>query len=406
MLGGDIQWGRHAEVTFTNFNSGLVTTIKSNQIDENNNIVGDGLRIAFEYSKTDDEGYNSPNGKIIIYGLTEKTFNSVGERLSCEIEVKAGYLKSQANAPKRIFYAVLMDKKYELQGGISVSTFEVLGDFIHKYIAEKMSGTLPHPTLIDIMSSIAAAMNKGAGISLGATDEENQKIVDYLHMWRVPYGYSFAKTPQQELKRLKDSFGIVYRIDGQNMVFSIDDRWYEWHLQGAEQISASLKKKADTALVAENKTAPDKADQKPVKSKGQNINLVKTHALVLSPQTGLIGTPTISNLIVDKAYGDDLAKGEEIWEKKEQRVLVDKKTGQPRKDKDGNVKMSKQPKKMKVARRTTKAKCYINNRLDFNSMVSLITESGICDGLYRVRSLKIAGDTGGTDWFMELTLNE
>ena len=42
MLGGDIQWGRHAEVVFTNFDSGLVTTIKSNEIDNNNRVIGDG----------------------------------------------------------------------------------------------------------------------------------------------------------------------------------------------------------------------------------------------------------------------------------------------------------------------------------------------------------------------------
>lgn len=408
MLGGDIQWGRHAEVTFTNFDSGLVTTIKSNEIDENNQVIGDGLRISFEYSKSDDQGYDTPNGKIVIYGLTEKTFNSLGERLRAEIEVKAGYLRSKMNSPKRIFYAVLMDKKYEMEGGLSVATFEVLGDFIEKMIAHKMSMNLPKPTLVEIMIAITDNMQKGFAMNLKGTDEENEQMAEYLQKWRVsPYGYSFANTPQQELKRLKDSFGITYRMEKDMVVFSIMDSWYNWHLDGAKQISALQKAQANTALVAENKTAPETKDTKPMDKDGKPINLIKTHALVLSPDTGLVGTPIIKTMVVDKAYDSALAEGEEVWSKKEQRVLKDKKTGEVKKDKKtGEVKMSKKPKNMKVARRTVVAKCLINSMLDFNAQVSIKTESAICDGVYRVRSVKISGDTDGSDWYMELELNE
>ena len=68
--------------------------------------------------------------------------------------------------------------------------------------------------------------------------------------------------------------------------------------------------------------------------------------------------------------------------------------------------MTKKPKNMKVARRTVTAKCYINSMLGFNSQVSIQTDSAICDGVYRVRSVKINGDTDGSEWFMELELNE
>lgn len=407
MLGGDIQWGRHAEVSFTNFDSGLVTTIKSNEINEKNEVIGDGLRITFEYTKNDDQGYSSPNGKIVIYGLTEKTFNAIGERLKCEVELKAGYLKSTKNSPKRLFYAVLMDKKYEIENGMTVATFEVLGDFLEKVIASKMALNLPKPTLIDIMISISDSMNKGFAMKLSGTDEQNDMLANSLQKWIVsPYGYSFASTPQQELKRIRDAFGVTYRVEKDMVVFSILDSWFDWHLDRAINYSNALKAQASTALVAENKTPPKSVDTKPT-AKEQKIDLVKTHALVLSPDTGLIGSPTLGNPIVDKDYDANLASGEEVWNKKQQKVIRDKKTGEVKKDKKtGEVKMTKRPRKMKVARRTVTAKCYINSMLNFDAQVSIITESAICDGVYRVRSVKISGDTDGTDWFMELELNE
>lgn len=255
MIGGDIQWTRYAEVNFTNFNSGVITTIKSSEIDNANRVTGEGLRISFEYSKSDDQGNLSPNGKIVIYGLTEKTFQALGERLRCEVEVKAGYLESKLNAPKRIFYAVLMDKKYEIQDGNSVSTFELLGDFIEKVIAQKMSLNLPKPTLVDIMISISTAMGKGFSMMINGEESDRQLLVDYFQKWKVsPYGYSFAGTPQQELKRIRDAWGITYRVEKDVVVFGILDKAYNWHLDGARQISQIEKKQADTTLVAENKT--------------------------------------------------------------------------------------------------------------------------------------------------------
>lgn len=408
MIGGDIQWTRYAEVSFTNFNSGVITTIKSNQIDDKNDIVGEGLRITFEYSKSDDQGYNSPNGKVVIYGLTEKTFNTLGERLRCELEVKAGYLESKLNAPKRLFYAVLMDKKYEIQNGISVSTFDVLGDFIEKAIAAKMSLNLPKPTMLDIMVSISNSMGKAMDMFIQGDPNDAQLIAEYMTKWVVsPFGYSFASTPQQELKRLKDAYGITYRIEKDAVVFGIMDKAYNWHLEGARQISQIEKNKADTTLVAQNKIAPEVVDTKPIQSSTPKVNLIKTHALVLSADTGLIGSPVVSTPIEDKNYDEGLAEGEEVWSKKEQRAVIDKKTGKAKVDKKtGEVKMTKKPKKYKVARRTVTAKCFINAMLEFNSQVTIVTPSAIADGTYRVRSIKINGDTDASGpWTMELELN-
>lgn len=410
MIGGDIQWGRHAEVRFHNFDSGLVSTVKSNIIDNNNVVVGDGLRIAFEYTKSDDQGYNTPNGKLVVYGLTEKTFNKLGERYRCEIEIIAGYLKSKNNSPRRLIYAVMTEKTFEMQNGVSVSTFTLLGDFIEKVIAHKMSLNLPKPTLFEIMVAITDGMGKGMKFDKSwlPNPEFDEIMQQYLTTYpAMPYGYSFAGTPKQELKKIYESFGIVHRVDGDIVTFRIADNWLEWHITRAMPTRKIEKTDADNSLVAENKTPTEVKDLKPIDKSGKTINLTKTHALVLKTDTGLIGSPILKNVDADKNYDQGLAEGEEVKSKKEQTVVIDKKTGQAKVDKKtGKVKMTKKPKKYKVTRRTVTAKCYINSMIDFDAMVIIISETGICDGQYRVRSVKINGDTDGAEWFMELELNE
>lgn len=409
MIGDDIQWGRYAEVTFTNFNTGVVTSIKSSQIDNNNNVIGDGLRITFEYTKNDDEGNNSPNGKIVIYGLTEMTFKNLGERMKAEVELKAGYLRSKRNSPRQLFYAVLMDKTYELQGGTSVTTITVLGDFINKNVGTQMSMNLPKPTMAMIMASIAEAMGKGMALYLNSPNEnDNLMVAEYFEKWVVsPYGYSFSSTPQQELKRLRDAYGITYRVEKDMVVYGILDKAYQWHLDGARQISENERRIAETALVAENKIAQQVVEPKPIPQKEVKIDLLSTHALVLSSATGLIGSPVLVNKIEDKNYSEGLAEGEEVWEKKYSKPLIDKKTGKARVDKKtGKVKMSKTPKKYKVSRQTVEARCFINASLNFDCQVSIVTPSGITDGVYRIRNLKISGDTDASGpWYMDTELN-
>lgn len=408
MKGRDMQWGRYAEVAFTNFDTGVITEIKSSQVDPNNGITAEGLRIAFEYTKNDDQGFNTPNGKLTIYGLTDKTFSALGERLRCEIEVKAGYLHSRKNAPRQIIYAVMMEKNYEIVDGLSVSTFSLLGNFVKKTVGQRMSSNLPKPTLVEIMIAISDKMGKGFAMRINKPSNESQMLANYLEKWTVsPYGYSFANTPQEELKRLRDSFGISHTVEKDMVVFSFLESQYQRHLDRATQITEIEKSKANNILVAENKSAPETVDTKPMKSEGKKIDVVETHSVFLSPDTGLIGTPKLGNPIVRKDHDSELAKGEEVWERKGQKVLVNKKTGEAVVDKEtGKEKLSKAPKHMKVSRRTVTAKCLINSMIDFDTLVTIDTNSKICDGLYRVRSVKINGDTDGSDWYMEMELNE
>lgn len=410
-LSNDIQWGRYAECIFTNFDTKMQTTLKSCEyVDQT--ILDDGLRISFQYTKQRDETSSQSNGKITIYGLTPETFNRLGDRMRCEVELIAGYIKSKSNSPQRLFKAVLMDKSYEMQGDISVSTFTVWGDFQHKFVTQKrkMRETLPNPFFVDILDRITKAMGlDGFTVRLEYGNAADQDDAAHFLQKIQPseFGYSMFGTPHDELKRLNRNYGLGYNVVNKHLVLNMSEETFYWMVRNGKWIRAAEEsrniKKESTDLVAEGKTT---TQNNPKASSNMKIDIQKTHAVYLSDDNGLVGTPVIKTEIANIGYNANLQDNEEEWQKKDQKVLLDKE-GKPRVDKKtGNVKLSKQAKTRKVARKNVVAKCLINSMIDYNSMVSIYTNSGITDGLYRVREIKIDGDTEGQNWYMELELNE
>lgn len=410
-LSNDIQWGRYAECIFTNFDTKLQTTIKSCEYADQI-ILDEGLRISFQYTKQRDETSSQSNGKIVIYGLTPDTFNRLGDRMRCEVELIAGYIKSKSNAPQRLFKAVLMDKSYEMDGDISVSTFTVWGDFQHKFVTQqrKMRENLPNPFFVDILDRITKAMGlDGFTVRLEyGNDADQEDAAFFLHKIQPSeFGYSMFGTPHEELKRLSRNYGLGYNVVNKHLVLNMSEETFYWMVRNGKWIRANEEseriKRSQNALVAEGQTV---TPNNPKASSNLKIDIQKTHAIYLSDDNGLVGTPVIKTEIANIGYNANLQDNEEEWQKKQQKVLLDKE-GNPRVDKKtGDIKLSKQPKTRKVARKNVIAKCLINSMIDYNSMVSIYTNSGVTDGLYRVREIKISGDTGAQDWYMELELNE
>lgn len=403
---GDLQWRRYAEVRFRNFDTGEVTKISSAILDENGEFVEESLRISFEYTKSDDQGFNTPNGKITIYGLSEDTFKSLGERMRCEIEVVAGYLESQQNAPNQLFYAVLMNKSFEIKEGMSTSNFEVLGDFMEKNINTKMNNVEPQTTIFGLLQRVGEAIKFKADMYFPEMDtEDTNNIKIFLTQKQLPYPYTFTYNVKTELERLRKSFGITHSFEkNETLEFRIHNSWVQWYIDKAREFVQG-DKKADTTLVAENKTASKVAKPTVILTLKDEFKMNKS--LMLNEHTGLIGTPVLTTPITSKQYNEALAEGEVVWERKYPKVVIDKKTGKPKTDKKtGQVKMTKTPKKFKVARRTVVIKCFINYVIEFNTLITLQSKAQYCDGVYRVRSVKIKGDTNGSDWHMELELNE
>ena len=235
-------------------------------------------------------------------------------------------------------------------------------------------------------------------------------IFDFLEKYRVPYGYSLYGTPEAVIKKLCRDYGFSYTTtpDSRTMSLYLRDEWFDYYGGLAEQ--AFNPDKSKLVKAAENKK-PEPISEPEPKSTGKSIiptfdSLNKSQALFFSNDTGLIGTPKFKTIVTDVAYDQGLRKTEEIKTRKVARarknkkgeVIIDKKTNE--------VSMTKTPDKMKIFRRQAEAKIYINASVVPQTHVQLSTNSGVADGIYKVRSLEISLDTEGDDWFMDLVLNE
>ena len=124
----DIQFGRQASVIFDNYSTGESILINdySKIFDENGKRLPM-LRVGFEFTKSLDENTNWSTGNVKIYGLTLETFNKLGDYLETEVEVQVGYEYSTTRKLNKLFRAVLIDKSYVIESGISVATFSLQG---------------------------------------------------------------------------------------------------------------------------------------------------------------------------------------------------------------------------------------------------------------------------------------
>lgn len=397
----DLQWGRYAKVVFQNFTTGLNTTI-------------DNLKIQVKYKCTIDESTDTSNGEIKIYGLTSETFEKLGERNQCEIEVHAGYLHSKTNTPRLLFKAVLVDKSFEVAEGTTVSTFAVLNNLLSRKSGvggRKVSISFaPRTKIMDILTKVSETLGfEDFGVRM--LDRPNSGMIfDFLEKYRVPYGYSLYGTPEAVIKKLCRDYGFSYTTtpDSRTMSLYLRDEWFDYYGGLAEQ--AFNPDKSNLVKAAENKK-PEPISEPEPKSTGKSIiptfdSLNKSQALFFSNDTGLIGTPKFKTIVTDVAYDQGLRKTEEIKTRKvatarknkKGEVIIDKKTNE--------VSMTKTPKEMKIFRRQAEAKIYINASVVPQIHVQLSTNSGVADGIYKVRSLEISLDTEGDEWFMDLVLNE
>ena len=124
----DIQFGRQCSVIFDNYATGESVTINdySKTFDANGKRLPM-FRVSFEFTKSLDENTNWSTGSVKIYGLTLETFNKLGDYLETEVEVQVGYEYSTTRKLSKLFRAVLIDKSYVIESGISVSTFNLQG---------------------------------------------------------------------------------------------------------------------------------------------------------------------------------------------------------------------------------------------------------------------------------------
>ena len=396
----DIQFGRQASVIFDNYSTGESTIINDySRIFDDSGKRLPMLRVSFDFTKSLDENTNWSTGKVSIYGLTLDTFNSLGDYLETEVEVQVGYEYSTTRKLNKLFRAVLIDKSYIIDGGISVSTFNLQGYYFAANSATNGNGkiaiTLPENALfLDSLISMAKQMSfynftfDLENIAKRFPDNVSRKFSDYIRKWKFPFGKSYYGTPKEVLTKVCKEYGLGYTInkDG-DIVFFLTDTAIVAHMQEL------------FGLTKTRQLVPSKED------KISEFNFRNgTASIVLSSDTGLLGLPTVKTKTITKQYSAVVEASEKVFSKKPVIGKVNKK-GEAVIDKETGKKKLKVPKTKKVLRRSVEAVCLINTAIEPQGYVTLaLSGENELSGDYRVRTVAIDGDTEDGNWNMTLSL--
>lgn len=384
----DIQFGRQASVIFDNYTTGESVLINdySKLFDESGKRI-QMLRVGFEFTKSLDENTNWSTGSVKIYGLTLETFNKLGDYLETEVEVQVGYEYSTTRKLNKLFRAVLIDKSYVVESGISVSTFNLQGYYFAANSAIGNSGKIAinfpeNALLIDSLIS----MSKQMFFASFTFDTENiyrqfphliNKFNDYIKKWKFPFGKSYYGTPKDVLAKVCKEYGLGYVITkDESIKFFLTDLAVKYHINNML---------GDTNSVVLTPSKDDKASEYNFRN--------GTASILLNGDTGLLGLPTVKTKTVTKEYSAAVEASEKVFS---QKPVVSKETDKQK---------PKAPKTKKVLRRSVEAVCLINTAIEPQGYVTLALQAeNELNGDYRVRTVAIDGDTESGNWNMTLSL--
>ena len=395
----DIQFGRQASVIFDNYSTGESILINdySKIFDENGKRLPM-LRVGFEFTKSLDENTNWSTGNVKIYGLTLETFNKLGDYLETEVEVQVGYEYSTTRKLNKLFRAVLIDKSYVIESGISVATFSLQGYYFAANSATGNNGKIAinfpeNALLIDSL----IAMTKQMFFYNFTFDTENiakrfpaqlRKFNDYIRKWKFPFGKSYYGTPKDVLSKVCKEYGLGYTITkDENIRFFLTEQSIVYHIENL----FGLPKTINLTPSQEEKVS--------------EYNFVNgTSSILLNGDTGLLGLPTVKTKTVTKQYSAAVEASEKVFSQKPVIGKVNKK-GEAIIDKETGKQKLKVPKTKKVLRRSVEAVCLINTAIEPQVYVTLsLRDDNELSGDYRVRTVGIDGDTESGNWNMTLSL--
>lgn len=392
----------------------------TNRITKEKVTITDEFRFEFEYFKSVDESDSTSIGEIKIYGLTQETRAKLGQRHQSIVELYCGYRDSETNPVNKLFSADLSYNDFTIAEGTTVTTLSVNGNFDILYIGNKISRGFPKGiTLIEILQSIANDLIgdrvSGLNMTVAKTPEftasEYDAVISQIQVARLPYGTSIIGTPKQALDRFAKMFNFEYRIDdihrSLNITFDPMKAKQTFLKEFQKNPTTTLDELASREIFEESNTQKNQDGSEKLKF---DIGVNTDRALILSTETGLIGSPKLTYKTASKNYDEALGADEEIKKRKEQKVRKKKDGTIIIDEKTGKAKLTKKPKTYTVTRKQVDCTALINAAIQPQSMVKIETRDNVFNegfnGVYRVRDIKFKGDTYGNDWYMDMELNE
>ena len=411
-----LQFGRLCQLEFRNY-----STEKKFKIDQN-------LRISFDFLKSFDESDQSSTGTISIYGLSKETAFKLGNRLGnnfqSEVTCSVGYSGDIENF-QPLFVGTVMNNHWKREGGVSVTTIEVSANFKSFYLGQMQAVSARNVRFAEILGDLTRLYSVDYEVKIvndQITYDDEVKILTYLSTVTIS-NWSFVGNMYQYLEKISKGFGFKYRLENEVVYFTMTDLTEIQELLGYIDLtnqdlannpknSASIELKRSQHLYAGKMTnvmvaptsTPSTETTQMLDKLYKNSN--EKTAITVGFGTGLIAMPQIDNRNVKVPYNQQIGANEVVVERKGVRAVLDKKTGEHKKDKNGNLRYTKPPKNITISRRYMTALIQLNPSIKPNSMVRINTGITEIDGVYRVRNCKFKGDTHEGEWVVELDLED
>ncbi len=296
------------------------------------------LPISFDFTKNLDQSENKDSGSIMIRGLSAETVKKFGFKFA-RVKLFTKYIGT--GLPYQLlFEADVTGVEFKKENGTQC-TLQVVGNVVKTMLANKVSLSFPEKsTFLSVVAGIASACGFIGYSAPFGKDESYIRLMSVTY----PFGYSISGTPQEILDNFFRSYNLAWTVAGDNqLVF-------------APHFVESL--------------------------------IIKDYNVIsLSESSGLIGLPYLKTQDYTKSV-------DEAVEENELNLGVKVST-----NKDGTKKESKKRRVRKVG---IQLKALINPAITPNSVIDVVTEAGITDGMYRVRNVSFSGDTHGSDWYMDI----
>lgn len=393
-----IQSGRLCKLEFTN-----LVTKKKFTIDHK-------LRISFEFFKSADENTTSSTGKITIFGLTQETAEKLGgyvnNNFQTEVGLSVGYEGDKENFQTLFYAGVTSEIKYTKGQGTSETTMNVSANFRSFRLGSVVSVQHTNTSLGKIIDKVSDLFGENITVNLRISPEYEQYSADLQKIFledRVT-NWSFSGTLGEYLEKISKNFALAYtseKLEGETIIdFHIpESSMINFYIPAIEALRSGKK----VSIAGDLNSSQGDFKSQPIRMLYEDKDS-KT-AVVLNYESGLIGQPYLDSRNVKVPY-DTKVNESLVVERKGPKAVIDKKTGEQKKDKDGNLRWTKPAKKITVYRRFLSAKALINPTIKPFGMVRVETGNPRTDGLYRVRNCKFTGDTHGQTWYVEMELED
>ena len=321
-----IQSGRLCKLEFTN-----LVTKKKFTIDQK-------LRISFEFFKSVDENTNSSTGKITIFGLTQATAEKLGgyvnNNFQTEVGLSVGYEGDKDNFQTLFYAGVTSEIKYTKGQGTSETTMNVSANFRSFRLGTVQSKQYVNTSIEELLKDIGEVF--GGEFSLKLTPDQEQNSTELLKIIQqtTVLNWSFSGTLGDYLKKICDNFGLSYHTE----VFEDGKRHYMFYISDQSYVGfytpliEAIKANKKVQLSADNKEKNYKKESMRVLYEDKDS---KT-AVVLGYETGLVEQPYLDSRNVKVPYDTKVSESL-VVERKAIKAIVDKKTGEQKKDKEGNL---------------------------------------------------------------------